>query len=261
MTPTLQVPAIAESLPRASDFRVLADGHAVPVLDTQVGAVASFAFAGSLEVVIEAERAPSEVLVRPLSRAIPCRVEGRRITLSLDRPGNFSVEFDGDIRRPLFLFAGPVRKDEPRRADPGVIWLEVGKMHRFDELRLTSDQTLYFESGAVLEAPVRAADAENIRILGAGIIDSRYRTERPMGALKFTRCKGVLLQDVHIEDITIRNLQVQGSVIPPSIFKGYDEQHAVRRARIEGLTVAGQAVRDAEAGRFRMRHAEEIIFA
>lgn len=464
----LEIPVIAASLPRAADFRVLANGADVPVLDTQVGAVASFAFSGVVEVVIEVEHAPMAVVVRPLSRAIPRRIEDRRITLTLDQPGNFSLERDGDIRRPLFLFAGPLREERPVRGDPGVIYLEAGKVHRFETMELKSNQTLFFEPGAVLEAPIRAMDAANIRILGAGIIDARYRTDRPTTALRFTRCKGVQLQDVHIldswgwtlhplgcddvmidnvretcwrancdgidietsrnvhvtdcflyntddciavkvrdldvlgdreiavdhvlvertvfwnciggnameigfelsgakvqgvvfrdcdiirvergaclsihagdtatirdilfedirvedardelidfyvglsiyskdcpdryhrrhgfnvppelqdaesgdnagqwvvlpepeysrhalhrgkiEDITIRNLQVQGPAVPPSILKGYDVTHAVRNVRIAGLTVGGSPIRDAMTARFRLRHAEEIVF-
>ncbi len=463
-----EIPCIAPSLPRAPDFQVTVGGREVPVLDTHVGAVASFAMDGPTDVVIVTEHAPTEVVVHPRSRSTPCRVEGRNITLTLDRPGNFSVEFDGDIRRPLFLFASPVRADAPRRGDPGVIYLEAGKVHRFETLELHANQTLYFEPGAVLEAPIRATDADNIRILGAGIIDARYRTDRPTDALRFTRCKGVFIQDVHIldswgwtlhplgcedvvfdnvretcwrancdgidietcrnvrvtdcflyntddciavkvsdldvlgdrevavdnvlvertvfwnciggnameigfelsgaivqgvtfrdcdiirvergaclsihagdtatirgirfedirvedardelidfyvglsiyskdcpdayhrrhgfvvppelqdaesgdnagqwvvlpepeysrhaphrgkiEDITIRNLQMHGPAIPPSLLKGYDTAHAIRNVRIEGLTVGGTPIRDAASGRFRLHHAEEIAF-
>lgn len=205
------IPIVAESLARAKDYRVSIDESAVPVLDTQVGAVASFSMTGPVEVLIDLERAPKNVVVRPLNRNIATRIEGSRIVLRLEQPGNFSVECDDDIRRPLFLFASPVRTDQPKRGDPGVIYLEAGKVHRFDELRLESNQTLYFEPGAVLEAPIRATDVENIRILGSGIIDSRYRTERPMGALKFTRCKGVFIQDVHILDSWGWTLHLLGS--------------------------------------------------
>lgn len=216
MKSRIEIPNIAASLSRASDARVRVDGCEVPVLDTQVGAVASFAMEGPVEVVIELNRSPSEVTVRPLSRAVPCRVEGQRITLSLERPGNFSVELDGDIRRPLFLFAGPMRERRPQRGDPNVVYLEAGKVHRFEELALASNQTLFFEPGAVLEAPIRATDAENIRILGAGIIDARYRTDRPTDALRFTRCRDVLLQDVHILDSwgwTLHPLGCDGVVV------------------------------------------------
>ena len=200
MNGEIVIPNVAESLARASDYRVCVGESAVPVLDTQVGAVASFAMTGSVEVFIERTCAPKKVVVRPLNRTIATRLEGHHIVLCIEHPGNFSVECDDDIKRPLFLFVSPVRTDQPKRGDPGVIYLEAGKVHRFDEMRLQSNQTLYFEPGAVLEAPIRATDVENIRILGSGIIDSRYRTERPLVAIQFTRCKGVFLQDVHILD-------------------------------------------------------------
>lgn len=200
MKSNLTIPHVADALPRAVDFAVRVDGSDVPVLDTAVGAVASFAMGTAVDVVITCSRPPSEVIVRPLSRRVPFRVEGYCIKLLLDQPMDLSIECDGDIRRPLFLFAGSIRAESPQRGDPGVVYLEAGKVHRFDELVLTSGQTLFFEPGAVLEAPIRATDAQNIRILGSGIIDARYRTDRATGALRFTRCTGVLLQDVHILD-------------------------------------------------------------
>ncbi len=200
MKPTLEIPDIAPSLPRDAHFAVSAEGAPLAVLTMKVGAVASFAFEGRVEVRIERDEPFADVVVRPLSRAVSVRREGNALTLTLDRPGNFSVEFDGDIRRPLFLFAGPVREDRPSRTDPDVVYLEAGRVHRFDKLALRSGQTLYFEPGAVLEAPIRATDAEDIRILGAGIIDARYRTDHPTDALCFTRCRRVRLQDVHILD-------------------------------------------------------------
>jgi hypothetical protein len=198
MTP--EIPKIHESRPRSQDYTVTVNGEEVPVLETRVGAVAGFAFEGSVEVLIRPTRTVKDVVVRPLARGLVANPVDGSFRLQLDRPGNFSIEFDGETNRPLFLFASPQRADCPDPFDPGVITLEAGRVHRFDELQLTSGQTLYFEPGAVLEAPIRATDAENIRILGAGIIDARYRTETKLDALKFVRCQNIFMQDVHILD-------------------------------------------------------------
>ena len=196
----IEVPNIADSLTRAPEYTVRVDGQSVPVLDTRVGAAATFAFDGRVEVVIEVLNPPERVDVRPLHAGITAQVEGRTVHLSLDRPGNFSIEFDGNTMRPLFLFAGPLRLERPDPDDPRVITLAAGRVHRFDELRLQSGQTLFFEPGAVLEAPIRATEAENIRIMGRGIIDARYRIDFKTDALLFESCKKVFIQDVHILD-------------------------------------------------------------
>jgi hypothetical protein len=195
-----EIPRIHESLSRSQDYTVTVNGHDVPVLDTSVGSVAGFTFDGPVEVLIRPARSVQRVVVRPLNRELTARPDDGAFRLQLDHPGNFSIEFDGDTERPLFLFAGPMRADRPNPVDPNVITLAAGQVHRFDELQLTSGQTLDFEPGAVLEAPIRATGADNIRILGAGIIDGRYRTDDKRDALKFVRCNNILIQDVHILD-------------------------------------------------------------
>lgn len=195
-----EIPHFPESLPRTTEYTVLIDDRPVPVLETRVGAVALFQFAGTVDVVIRTSKPFENVDVRPLSRDIPTERHGTEVRLRLESPGNFSVEFDGDARTPLFLFAGPLRAERPDPADPMVRVLQAGEVHRFDELHLESGQTLYFEPGAVLEAPLRATDATNIRVLGMGIIDSRYRSDLKTDAILFRGCRDIFMQDVYILD-------------------------------------------------------------
>ncbi len=197
---TLILPNFPESLPKSSAYEVFIDNQPLPVLDTHVGAVALFQFARSVEVRVRRSAPFQRVDVRPLSRGIQTETHGQEVRFQLDAPGNFSIEFDGDIRCPLFLFAGPIRAERPDVADPSVRVLAAGQVHRFDELHLESGQTLYLEPGAVLEAPLRATDATDIRVIGMGVIDARYRTKLKTDAILFRRCRNVLFQDVHILD-------------------------------------------------------------
>lgn len=197
------IPVVDEKMKRAGDFSVEINGIAAPVIDMEVGAAASFLMGETPAVVrIRTDKDMSNTVVRPLNRGLKAEPDGPgACVIKIDRPGNFSVEFNGDIRRPLFIFASDISLARcPENASGGIIRLESGKTHRFDEMRLTSGQTLFLEPGAVLEAPLRASGADDITITGAGIIDSRYRTDAPNSALHFTDCSSVLIRGVHIID-------------------------------------------------------------
>lgn len=111
-----------------------------------------------------------EAIVRPLSRGIQAKTEGRKVTFDITRPGQYAVErpgtghFEDEV---LFLFANPPEQDIPSRDDPKVIWLGAGTHQR--SVDLVSGQTLYLAPGAVLYGAINIWDAENVRIRGRGV--------------------------------------------------------------------------------------------
>lgn len=108
-------------------------------------------------------------VVRPLSRNVKPKTEGREVTFPITQPGQYSIErpgtggFEDEV---LFLFANAPEKIIPRQDDPKVIWLGPGTHQR--SVDLTSGQTLYLASGAVLFGAINVWDAENVRICGRG---------------------------------------------------------------------------------------------
>lgn len=112
----------------------------------------------------------SSATVRPLSRGIQPKTDGRKVTFSLTKPGQYSIErpgtggFEDEV---LFLFANPPEKNIPRQDDPKVVWLSPGTHQR--SVDLTSGQTLYLAPGAVLYGAINVWDAENVRICGRGV--------------------------------------------------------------------------------------------
>lgn len=111
-----------------------------------------------------------QAIVRPLSRGVKPKTEGRTVTFSITRPGQYSVERPGTSGyedEVLFVFANPPETDIPARNDPRVIWLNPGIHQR--SIDLTSGQTLYLAPGAVLYGPINSWNAENVRIRGRGV--------------------------------------------------------------------------------------------
>jgi hypothetical protein len=97
----------------ARDFRVAVDGEDVFVYDSKVAAFAYFSFAGKVRVSVNPDRQFERVDIRPLSRRIRPRLEGKAPSFDLDRPSNLSVELDGDVDRPLVPLLDDLRP-QPR---------------------------------------------------------------------------------------------------------------------------------------------------
>jgi hypothetical protein len=144
-------------------------------------AFAPFAFSGVVKVRVTKLDGPEPRMcqVLPSSRQITAQVSGRSATFELSRPGQFSVEFDGqngNVFSPMLVFADPPETAVPKRGDPGVVWFGPG-VHEVPggELRLTTGQTVYLAPGAVVYGRILGR-GDNIRILGRGILSGEHVT-------------------------------------------------------------------------------------
>ena len=90
--------------------------------------------------------------------------------MTVDRPMQFTVEING-THHALHVFANP----KSVIPEGEVIYYGRGE-HKADLIWLESNQTLYIDDGAVVYGVVYAKDAENVRIMGRGVLDaSPYR--------------------------------------------------------------------------------------
>ena len=60
----------------------------------------------------------------------------------------------------------------PDKNDPKVRVYEAGRIHDAGEILLGDGETLYLEGGAVVRGEVRARNARNVAVRGAGILDA-----------------------------------------------------------------------------------------
>lgn len=192
------MPGFAAEVAVAGDFSLKVNGRQMPVLDTEIGAFAGFAFGGKVEVEITTTIAFKAVKVRPLSRGVRAEVQGQVIRFELDRPAKLSVELDDQIRRPLFLFADAV---EEAKVEGDVIRYAAGKVHEAGAIHLKDNQTLHIEAGAVVRGAVYAENARNIRITGRGILDGRG----------FRKHEHRMIQPIRSQNITIEGITIVGS--------------------------------------------------
>ena len=131
-----------------------------------------FDFTGTVELRIQKNNGTfSKVSIGPRSGAPKPIVRGGKVYLTFDKPQNIAVFFDDDHLHNLHIFAGkpiPVPADGPnvRRFGPGLHVPEGGG----GTFEVKSGETVYLDGGAVMMGTFHVADAQNVRILGHGLI-------------------------------------------------------------------------------------------
>lgn len=184
-----------------------------------------------------AAAATSGVRIRPTSRGlVPAVVDSKTIELTLQRPEYLSIEFQDDRHHNLHLFANAMHEAPAMPQDERVInwegqfsqdvfvrdarFIYFGPgVHRpkdlpGEEIKIPSNCTVYLAPGAVVKARLIVDHAENVRIVGRGIVD------HPLRGVEITYSKHVVvdgltfLNPAHYtiyggqsSDITVRNIK------------------------------------------------------
>ncbi len=207
---------------RADDFVVKINRREIFVYDSKVAALAYFSFNGEATVTVTCNKDIQKVDIRPKSHGIACSIEGRSVRFQLDQPCNLSIEINGDIKRPLFLFANPLERDRPEPGDENVRYFEAGKIHDAGEIKVGSGQTVYIAGGAIVRGRIRAEGAKNVRVIGRGILDASHRDYKTQ-MVKLSGCSDVELNGIIVlnsygwtlvpvksDDVRISNVKVVG---------------------------------------------------
>ncbi|GAB3586557.1 glycoside hydrolase family protein [Hymenobacter daeguensis] len=161
----------------------------------------TFDMGGPMEVAVRKNNGSAQqVRIRPLSYGIKPRLEGNTVYFTLPQPRKVSVEFNGDKLQNLHVFANALETDKPDPKDPHVMYFGPGIHTPPDQpgsvIHVPSNTTVYLAGGAVLRAKLLVDHAENVRIIGRGIIDQAER------GVEVTFSKNVT-----IDGIIVRNPQ------------------------------------------------------
>lgn len=160
-------------------------------------------------------------VVRPLSRGLDCELHGHMVFLTLEKPQNLCLDFQGES---LYLFHIPSNLTPPTE---DVIRFAPGPVHEAGVIHLKSGQTLWIEPGAIVRAQVRASCASNVHIGGGGILVGNVQNEGyDSKMVVFDRCTNVSISDITMvaplswmvtlggcDDVVVRNLHQIGEVI------------------------------------------------
>lgn len=139
-----------------------------------------------------------EVQVRPLAVGVRHAVNRNAVFFTLQKPQYLSVEFDGDRLHNLHLFANPLETETYTESSNKVMYFGPGIHQPKDlpntQIQIPSHTTVYLAPGAVVKAKLLVDKAENVRIIGRGILDHPFR------GVEVTYSK-----NVWIEGITVVN--------------------------------------------------------
>ncbi|TAH73713.1 MAG: hypothetical protein EWM47_02605 [Anaerolineaceae bacterium] len=143
----------------------------------------------------------TSVKLSPVSSGIEPLMDAanNKVSFTITEPGNYTLTFNDSPSRALHIFANPLETDIPSMDDENVIYIGPGEWN-IESIMMEDNQTLYIAGGAVIHGVVNANYAENVKVLGRGIIDgSQYKTWGGSTAhipLKFDFCDGVELRDI-----------------------------------------------------------------
>jgi polygalacturonase len=86
--------------------------------------------------------------------------------------------------------------NKPNRNDQNVIYFEGGKIHYPGIINVKSNQTVYIEGGAVVVGVIKAKAANNIKVLGRGVLDGTYNNRLNDSIVKVSANDASLLRDM-----------------------------------------------------------------
>ena len=157
----------------------------------QTASMVYFNFDGTVELAIQKNNQDvKRVEVRPTAKGIAPVVRDGIAYVTLHKPENLSVEFDGDRRHNLHVFTHAVRDDMPA-VRPGLVPADIGAgrmpdltqqtvffgpgVHR-GEFRLRSNTTVYIHGSAILKNPLIIDGVENVKVISDGLFDGAEKT-------------------------------------------------------------------------------------
>jgi hypothetical protein len=171
------IPVSPASFAPSSEFRVTVDSKNVLVYSSPIPvAFCSFDMNKPVDIVIKClTRDVKWADLRPLSSGIkPIIKSDSTISFRITRPGQFSIEINGTIKIPIFLFANSPETDKPLRSDKNVLYFERGKIHYPGTIILKDNQQVYIEEGAIVVGNITGKNVHNIKVFGHGILDGSY---------------------------------------------------------------------------------------
>lgn len=134
--------------------------------------VANFSCSGPKSITIMANSAIKKYSIRPQSKNIKATVRGREISFTIEGPQKLYIEID--TLPHLAIFANPLEDNLPNRMDTNVVYYGRGT-YSPGVINLKSNQTIYIEGGAVVNANIRGNNVKNVKILGRGLLNGNLQ--------------------------------------------------------------------------------------
>jgi hypothetical protein len=164
------------------------------------GAFTSFSTSVTVPVTVTTNVDIASVTIRPLKFGLTyTKTAARTITLNVPSDCNLSVEINGNVATPLFIFSNPLEVDIPTPTTPNVKYYAAGKIYT-ENIIPKAGQTIYIAGGAIVRGNITCSGVGNFIVRGRGILDSSVnptmsRTVRIVGGNDIT-FEGVVFHSV-----------------------------------------------------------------
>jgi hypothetical protein len=193
---SLVIYPVAEGAEAAPEFELEVNGRSVFVYNTPDAAFACFSFSGTADIKVTFLAPVYNFDIRPKNRMIAAERYRNQILFSLENPENLSVEINGNLKRPLFIFANPLETSVPDKGNSEVVFFEAGKIHYPGEVSIKSNQTVYIEGGAIVRGHFIADKVNQIKIIGRGILDNSHYGKGQHRPIEINQCDNVLIEGI-----------------------------------------------------------------
>jgi Glycosyl hydrolases family 28 len=134
--------------------------------------VANFSCSGRITIKITASAKISSYLIRPKSRNIKAKADGRELIFTIPGPQKLYIEIN-ELPH-MAIFANPLEIKPPDLSDTGVIFYGPGTYNP-GHIALKSNQTIYIAGGAVVYTDITGNNLQNVKITGRGILDGHIK--------------------------------------------------------------------------------------
>ncbi len=162
----------------APEFTVTAGGAPISLHECEGGHFGRFTVGKPLEVSIQTAFDTRWADVRPLSAGIKPKIENGVVRFTVAKPVPLTIEFNGEWKKVLHLFADPPEKTKP----PANARVFAAGVHDAGVIELKDGETLYLAEGAWVKGQVRARNVRDIAIHGRGVLDG---TDQPRSNMVF----------------------------------------------------------------------------
>ena len=157
----------------AMPYNTVWPGKQRPLEQTELASVLNFETDEEIEFEVEVAWDFKEAVVRPLSKNVKVEVRGRVCKFTIKSCGQYTLEIDG-YNKPLNIFIDPVMDFVAKTEN--VIRYEAG-IH-YGDIEIESNTTVILERGAILYGNISAYGADNVNIIGYGMIDGSCEKHR-----------------------------------------------------------------------------------
>jgi hypothetical protein len=164
----------------------------------------------SVSVVVTCTDPIQSAKLLPLSYGLHPKISGSTVTFTVKKPGQVTLEVNGDWNNSLHIFANPNEADAPVPDDSNVIYYGPG-VHVIDPVKVKSGQTVYIAAGAVIYGrapantyggPIFDLEGSNIVLRGRGIIDGSLIPKTATYSCSMIVAHG---SNIRVEGVTFRD--------------------------------------------------------